>query len=191
MKVFLLLMLAVFVSCSDDKSTSPNVEKDNFPIIYNEQADELFESIIGMRDTLAFGNYTPLDDPLIIVDGTVYNFYTYTSIANENYFKSGPFGHTVFETDSTITYLSKRSFLMENTNNLKDSIIKLSNIYSSPKIFEGTLFYKTELAINLVGRKNIIVDPFNSNIELIGKERVDVYFLMRVHINEPLERETD
>lgn len=187
MKVYLLLLLAVLTSCSDDKSTSPEVDKSTFPILYETEANELFESIINMRDTIGLDNYTKLENPSILVNGEVFDFYEYTSQENETYFDGRPMVKRVFETDCTVSYLFKRIFFVENTNNLKDSIIRKRASHFYTGVFEGNIFNRSELALNLVGRKNTIT----TEAEYIGKDRVDVYFLVKEYLNEPIVREDE
>lgn len=184
MNVCLLLMLILFASCSDDNVTTPDKENTNFPILYKTETEQLFDAIISMRDTIAIGNYTKLENPKILVDGEEYDFYTYTNQENETYFDGRPSVKRVFETDSTISYLFKRSFYIENTNNLKDSIMEKRTTHFYTAVFEGNLFHRSELALNLVGRKNTIT----TEAEYIGKDRVDVYFLVKEFLNEPIEK---
>lgn len=185
LKSLLILLMILLVSCSDDKSTSPDIDDASYPILYENETNELFDAIINMRDTIGIDNYTKLENPRILVNGQVFNFYVYTNQENETYFDGKPMVKRVFETDSTITYLFKRIFYVENTNNLKDSIIRKRSTHFYTGVFEGNIFNRSELAINLVGRKNTVT----TEAEYIGKDRVDVYFLVKEFLNEPIERD--
>lgn len=187
MKVYLLLLLAVLTSCSDDKSTSPEVDKSTFPILYETEANELFESIINMRDTIGLDNYTKLENPSILVNGEVFDYYEYTSQENETYFDGRPMVRRVYETDTTVSYLTKYSLFFDNISHMKDSVIRGRLFHTYTGVFEGNIFNRSELALNLVGRKNTIT----TEAEYIGKDRVDVYFLVKEYLNEPIEREDE
>ena len=177
-------MLTVFLSCSDDKSISPVVDNTVYPILYHDISNDLLDRIITTRDTFASGNYSKIDKPIIIVEGVEYDFYEYTSTKNEDYFKSGPFLNKIIDNDSISVSLFKRSVYLENTNNLLDSILRRINTSLPTRIFEGNLYHRSQLAISLIGRKNTIT----TEREYVGKERVDIYFLEKVYLNEPLEK---
>lgn len=185
MKVLLILFVLFLIGCSDNNTTSTQVDSTNYPILYKNESNELFEAILYMRDTIGLDNYTRLENPQIIVDNQVYDFYDFTNKKDETYFDGKPMVKRVFETDSTITFLFKRKFFVENTNNLKDSIIRKRSTHFYTGVFEGNIFNRSELAINLVGRKNTVT----TEAEYIGKDRVDVYFLVKEYLNEPIERD--
>ena len=71
LKSLLILLMILLVSCSDDKSSSPDIDDTSYPILYENETNELFDAIINMRDTIGIDNYTKLENPRILVNGQV------------------------------------------------------------------------------------------------------------------------
>jgi len=185
MKAFIFLSLALLISCSDDKISNTTEESVNYPVLYDYASLDLYVDILNYRDSLDIvTTYSVLNNPVIQIGDTSYNFFDFTSTEYENYFESSPFPSTVFETDSTISLLFKTSLFLESNHILLENPLHYIKDKIPTRVLVDFRTYKTEININLVGRENTITN----NTETKGKERVDAYFIIKEYLNEPLER---